>query len=217
MKNPLDQLTSLERRFVIGVGVVLFIVLNAIFVLPQFKKWDTTKARISENAETLRQYQEIIAQVPKWQKEVDILQSAGGNVPPEDQANEFLKIIQNTEIKAQVRIASSIPQRAPTNAYFLEQIQSIQVSSGEPELVDFLYQLSEGNSLIRVRDINIRRDPSGHKLTSNIKLVASYQKNATRAPAAPVTTPKAKTEASVPVKKGVPAPGKSPTEKASKS
>jgi hypothetical protein len=59
----------------------------------------------------------------------------------------------------------------------MEQIQTITVASGEKELVDFLYNLGSGDSLVRVRDLSIRPDPPRQQLQANITLIASFQKN----------------------------------------
>jgi len=61
----------------------------------------------------------------------------------------------------------------------------------EPQLVDFLYKLGNGSSLIRVRDLSLQPDPPRQKLAADIQLVASYQKNPT-ASAAKTVTAKAK-------------------------
>jgi len=73
-----------------------------------------------------------------------------------------------------------------TNQFFLEQSQNISVQSGEQQLVDFLYNLGSGNSLIRVRDLTLRPDPPRQNLSATVKLVASFQKK-TAGKGAPAT------------------------------
>jgi hypothetical protein len=69
-----------------------------------------------------------------------------------------------------------------TNEFFLEQTQTINVQSGEQPLVDFLFNLGSGNSLIRVRDLVLHPDAqTRQQLAGAIKLVASYQKNPSKA------------------------------------
>jgi hypothetical protein len=72
-----------------------------------------------------------------------------------------------------------------TNQFFLEQSQTITVQSGEQQLVDFLFNLGSGNSLIRVRDLGLHPDAPHQQLAATIRLVASFQKNPTTKPAAP--------------------------------
>ena len=70
----------------------------------------------------------------------------------------------------------------------MELTQPISVQSGEAQLVDFLYNLGSGNSLIRVRDLTLRPDPPRQQLSGTVKLVASYQKNPPKK-AAPAASP----------------------------
>ena len=58
--------------------------------------------------------------------------------------------------------------------------------------MDFLYKLGSGASMIRVRDLELQPDPPHQRLSANIRLVASYQKNPTAATAAKTATAKAK-------------------------
>jgi Tfp pilus assembly protein PilO len=68
------------------------------------------------------------------------------------------------------------------DAFFIEQVQNISVVATDQQLVDFLYKLGSGASMIRVRDLELQPDGPRQHLNANIRLVASYQKN----PAAPV-------------------------------
>jgi hypothetical protein len=65
-----------------------------------------------------------------------------------------------------------------TNSFFEKLSLNIQVTTGETELVDFLYELGAGNSMIRVGDMTITPAPgaSPTNLSGQITLVASYQK-----------------------------------------
>ena len=73
--------------------------------------------------------------------------------------------------------------------FFIRLTQTIGVQSGEPQLVDFLYNLGAGSSLIRVRGLSLRPDPPRQQLVANVTLVASYQKSPPKKPATarPVT------------------------------
>ncbi len=66
--------------------------------------------------------------------------------------------------------------RNSTNKFFEEHTMTLRFSNtGEKELIDFMYGLSEGNSSVRVRDFSVRPDQSKMKLQGQLVLVASYQ------------------------------------------
>jgi Tfp pilus assembly protein PilO len=190
MKGSFARLSSFERRFVMGVALIVFVLLNAMFVWPKFSEWNRLQFRLTKARDKLARYQNEIAQMPTYQKLVRELESEGLSVPPEDQTVNFMLTVQSQAAQSGVVIVASRPQPSRTNEFFLEQAQSLTVTSGEGQLVDFLYQLGAGTSLTRVRDLSLMRDASGHQLRADIKLVASYQKKppvraAPAAPAAP--------------------------------
>jgi len=78
------------------------------------------------------------------------------------------------------------------DAFFVEQVQNINVVATEAQLVDFLYKLGSGSSMIRVRDLELQPDVPRQHLNANIRLVASYQKNRAAAAPAKPSTAKAK-------------------------
>jgi hypothetical protein len=75
--------------------------------------------------------------------------------------------------------------------------------------VNFLWELGERNSLIRVRNMSIRRDPSAMRLATTLTLVASFQKKAP--PRITAATPAASTpKTSAPPAKTSPPPKTEP-------
>lgn len=187
MKESFARLSSFERRFVMGVALIVFVLLNAMFVWPKFSEWNRLQFRLTKARDKLARYQDEIAKMPTYQKLVRELESEGLSVPPEDQTVNLMLTVQSQAAQSGVTIVANRPQPARTNEFFLEQAQSLTVTAGEGELVDFLYHLGAGTSLTRVRDLSLMRDPSGHQLRADIKLVASYQKKppVRAAPAAP--------------------------------
>jgi len=92
-----------------------------------------------------------------------------------------------------VQLQNTSRQITRTNdVFFIEQIQNINVLATDDQLVDFLYQLGSGASMIRVRDLELQPDQPRQHLNGNIKLVASYQKNPKPTTAAKPSTAKAK-------------------------
>jgi len=184
VKNYLAKLTSTERRFVVGVFVVVFIVINILFIWPRFKDWNTVKVQMTKAQTRLQDFQKEIGQKTTYERLVKELESEDAAVPPEDQMTEFLRTIQVQASQSGVRIDGNTKQPTVTNQFFLELAQSISVVGGEPQLVDFLYRLGAGNSLIRVRALTLRPDPPRYQLNANMTLVASFQKKAAASPAA---------------------------------
>jgi hypothetical protein len=67
-------------------------------------------------------------------------------------------------------------------------VQTVAIVSGEQQLIDFLYNLGTGNSLIRARDLSVHPDQPHQQLNTTITLVASYQKKLKK-PTANIQTP----------------------------
>jgi type II secretory pathway component PulM len=193
MKKYFSQLRPLERRVAVGTLVVLILVLNWAFVWPHFSDWSNLRHRLNDAEKKLKLYQMMIAQIPDYQAKVKVYESQGEFVAPDDQAINFMRAIQSQSTASGVAIVNTSRQLTRTNdAFFVEQIQNINVTATDAQLVDFLYKLGSGASMTRVRDLELQPDTAHQHLTANIKLVASYQKN----PAAPAdsksTTAKAK-------------------------
>ncbi|MDR3460090.1 MAG: hypothetical protein P4N60_21905 [Verrucomicrobiae bacterium] len=190
MKKYFDQLRPLERRLVIGVGVVLLIALNWAFVWPHFSEWSKDTVRYEDAQRKLKLYQTAIAQKPELEKAVQKYESEGQFVALEDQAINFMRTISTQASQSGFGIENYSRTTMQTNQFFVEQFQTITVHATEVQLVDFLYKLGSGGSMVRVSDLELQPDPPRQHLAANIKLVASYQKNpkAPAAPAAPAKT-----------------------------
>ncbi len=192
MKKYFSQLRPLERRLAVGGVVALIVVLNWWFVWPHFSDWGRLKYRLKTANDTLKLYQATVAQIPDYQTKVKTFESQGEFVAPEDQAINFTRAIQSQSTASGVGIVNTSRQLTRTNdAFFVEQIQNINVTATDDQLVDFLYKLGSGVSMIRVRDLELQPDAAHQHLTANIKLVASYQKN----PAAPADSKSATAKA----------------------
>lgn len=193
MKKYFAQLRPLERRLAIGVLVILFLVLNYVFVWPHFSDWSRLQNRGADAQRKLKLYQTAIAQRPAYEAQAKKLESAGEFVALDDQSVNMMRAIQSQSAQSGVGIVNTSRQMTRTNdTFFVEQIQNINVLANDKQLVDFLYKLGSGASTIRVRDLELQPDAAKQNLTANIRLVASYQKSAPAAgqkaaPAAPAT------------------------------
>jgi len=192
MTSVFDKLNlrPFERRLVVVVGIVLFIVVQLLYVWPHFGDVRKMGIRREKALKELKVRQNEISQTNKYVAELAKLQGEGQDVPPEDQSVQLMRTIQQMSSQSGVQIQNTSKPNTRTNEFFLEQSQQIATLSEEGALVDFLYKLGAGNSQIRARDLTIRPDQSRTKLQATIKLVASYQKKAgTRAAPAAIKAP----------------------------
>jgi type II secretory pathway component PulM len=170
------RLSSLERRFIVIVAVIVFVVINLVFVLPHFSDLGKIKTRFVDANAKLAKYNKEIAQAQFYRTNIVALEGEGAAVPAEDQTVNFLQAIQNQAAQSGLAILANNRQPERTNQFFLERAQALTTQSGEQQLVDFLYNLGAGNSLIRVRALSIRPDPPHTGLSANTTLIASFQK-----------------------------------------
>ena len=180
MKKYFAQLRPMERRLVVGVAVVLVLVLNGAFIWPHLSDWGKVQARLAKAQAELARDQAAVTQIPALAADVKKFESAGEFVAPEDQGINFMRTIQGQSAQSGVAIVNTSRQFTRTSdAFFVEQVENIAVLATEEQLVDFLYKLGSGASMIRVRDLELQPDPPHQRLNANIRLVASYAKNST--------------------------------------
>jgi type II secretory pathway component PulM len=193
MKKYFEQLRPAERRLVVGVAVILLIVLNWVYIWPHFKDWGDLQGRLAKARSNLARNVAAAAAVPDLQKQVKQFASEGEFVAPEDQAINLMRTIQSQASACGFGIQNFSRSQVRTNdQFFVQQVQNISVTATEEQLIDFLYKLGSGASMIRVRDLELAPDGPRQRLNATIKLVASYQKNPPPAPAAKPSTAKAK-------------------------
>jgi Tfp pilus assembly protein PilO len=180
------NLTSQEQRLVVAIALVVFVVLNVWFVWPHFKDLSRLKRQQQSLEADLVRYKKLIEQGPTFTQELEKLRSLGVELPTEAQALELVKTVMSQAAMSGVTINNYTPSRstvAQTNQFFEEQMLQINVNTGEKELVDFLYGLSSGSSLIRVKSMSLQPDQPRMRLGGAITLVASYQRQTPLKPA----------------------------------
>jgi len=180
MKEFFARLNPTERRFVVGVAVVFFLVINIVWVWPHFGDWSDTKGRMTAARTQLVTFESGTNLIPELARKIA---QYGQNqvVPEENQALQFSRIVMS-----QLTLFGIIPQNVSyrkesgaTNSYFVEQTATMSLDTTEKQLVDFLYSVgASSNSLIRVKSLSIQPDASHQRLNTRLTLVASYQKNA---------------------------------------
>lgn len=204
MKEFWGRLNAMERRFVVGVAVAFFLVGNVVFVWPHFGEFSDMRTANTAWHGKLDMFNREIDRstalkdaISKYQRE------EGQSVPPQETAVQFFRLIQNQAAASGVGIINmGSTHQTGTNQFFVEQNQTITTTSDEKQLVDFLYHLGAGQSLIRVRVLSIQPDPPHQKLTARITLVASYRRTTPAAKAA--AAPGAATPAAATAKPGPP-------------
>jgi Tfp pilus assembly protein PilO len=182
------NLTKQERRILVAVALAVFVVLNSFFIWPQLMDWEKYKRQFATSQKTLSTYQTEIAQVSANQAKLLQLERQGSAVLPAEQALMLMRAVQQKADQVKLLITGTrtiAGQTTSTNQYFDEQAVSIDTSGGDQELVDFLAALGAGESMIRVRSLDLKPDPPLTKLVGKVELVASYQKKPKVAPATP--------------------------------
>lgn len=182
MASFFDQLNlrPQERRFVVLTITLIVVVVSVLFVFPRFKDWGRLQAAKAAARATLLTNQTEIARVPEYRAQLQKLESAGSAVLKAEQALDLTRTVQSKAQEMGVAITGTRPAAhaggASTNQFFDEQLVSVDVSCLDQELVNFLVALGSGDSMIRVRDMDLRPDPPQYRLLGKITLVASYQK-----------------------------------------
>jgi len=188
MKGYFQNLRPFEKRVVVGAGVLLFLVVNFLFVFPHFSDLNAMHYRMEEAQRKLAKYQTEIAQTNLYMEGLKQFLVDAQDVPSEEQDFQFANAINTEVLKSGVHQNQGSTTKTQTNQFFLEKSQSINVQATEPQLVDFLFHLGAGTSQIRVRDLSLRPDPTRQQLVAGVKLIASYQKKPTTRPATTTAT-----------------------------
>ena len=178
MKKYFAHLRPMERRLAVGVLVILIVVLNWWKIWPHFSDWGKLRQQEDDARRKLKLYQAAITQTPDYLAKVKALEGEGEFVAPEDQAINFMRTINEQSKASGVNIASYSRSMMNTNQFFVEQVQNINATATDEQLVDFLFKLGSGASMVRVRNLELQPDNARQHLNANMQLVASYQKSA---------------------------------------
>lgn len=203
MTHWLDKLNLRpgEKRIVVAIAVVVFVVLNFLFVFPYRNDLSQVQIDIGKAERTLQSYQAELGRTNAWNAKLKEMQSTGSDVLSEEL--QLQRMVQSQALASGMQITRYDPRTravtGKTNQFFEDQNLSVDFVSDGKALVDFLASLATGNSMIRVREMNIRPDVSGTKLSGSLLFVASYQKKM------PVSAPPIRVAAAVAEKRAVPA------------
>jgi hypothetical protein len=185
-----------ERRLVVLAGVVLFAVLNLWFVWPHFSDYGRLKRDIATAQTTLNRFHAELARVNEYSRRLDELEGQGAaGVLPEEQATLLITRIQMQAERSGLRLQRLTPaartaRGGSTVELFEEQSLTLSLNpTGPEELIDFLVALADSDLVIRVRELDLRPDPSQTRLIGTIRLVAIFQKSTPERSGAPTPNP----------------------------
>ncbi len=180
MNSFLDKLNlrPQERRIVVGVAVLVFVVLNLLFVMPHLSDLGKTELALDRARRSLQTYETEIAKTSITKDRLKSLQGTGSEVLNEEL--QLQRIVQTEATTSGLMVNRYDPRPrvsiSKTNQFFEDQFLTIDFNSDGKSLVDFLSNLALGNSMIRVREMNIKPDTSQTRLVGSLLFVASYQK-----------------------------------------
>ena len=216
MNNLFDKLNlrPQERRLVVVVAIVVFVLLNFLLVFPMFGDYGKYQQRITDAEKNLQKFESEIKNTRAYSNELDHLQGQGVFIPSEDAA---LRLYQEVNSQANltglgytlITPASRGGSGTKSNAFFEETSVTVNIRTGEKELIDFLNRLTATELMIRAKSMDISPDQPGRMLLQgSITLVKSFQRKPP-AKAAAAAAPKTNTAAK-PVAKPAVAPPKAP-------
>jgi len=185
------KLTPSERRLVVVIGAVVFLVVNYWLVWPRFGDF----AALSHEIETLdqkrEQYEKEVARRPAYDALLRKLQAAGSVLPAGEERIQFRSDMERLAREVGIAVprwGEVLPERGvgtATNAFFESiSLSMSQISGAEEQFVEFLHRVGSSNSTIRVKELTLapgNYDPRAQgktNLVGTVKLVASVQKAA---------------------------------------
>jgi Tfp pilus assembly protein PilO len=191
----LDQLNlrPQEKRIIFVIGVIVFVVLYVVMVLPHFSDWgrlkrDLEKTRkeyrdqtneIGRDADVTNGYRKQLAKLEREQK---------GGISQFDPALQLQMAVNAQAPKCGVEIFTSTPgsgKEAEANQFFDERTLSLSFEAGESNLVSFLYNIGNDSSMVRVQQLQLGpADAQRYKLKGSMLLAANYEKRPPPPPAA---------------------------------
>ena len=165
-----------ERRVVMFVVVVLIGVLAwmAFDIIP---KPEQTNVKISKIKRNLQSWQKELNSVSSYKNRIKELEGMSSAVVKEEQEVDMSRAINKLEALSGINVSRQGRVNSETNTFFIEKSMRIDFSGKENQIVDFLWKLSEGDSLVRVSEMRLRPDKNRYKLEGWMELTASYQKN----------------------------------------
>ena len=196
MTNFLDRynLRPQEKRLVVGVTFVVFVVINIWFVWPHFHDWSDLQEVLRKTRIKLSTAKQEIerAKGPNgYEAKLKRLENEGDPVQPEDQSIQFQVSVDRIERQSAIIPSTSSPVSdstdPATSKFFVQKSQTVAFENTEERvLVNFLYNLGTRSSLFRVKEMDVKPAAGQYRLNGRVTIIASYLKDLAKlAPAAP--------------------------------
>lgn len=202
MSSFLEQLnlTPQERRIVVAIAVVVFVVLNMLMVWPHFSDLGRVRRHLAETRKTIQDEGDAIRKdedptTNGYKVQLGLLQRQTGGAVGTAQV-KLQRTVSDDGIKTGVNISEIRPVtsfQTKSNAFYEEESVKITFDCKEAELVNFLINVGNDPAMIRVRELNLKTaDANRYGLKGDAILTANYAKQPPKAaaqPAAPGKTP----------------------------
>ena len=111
MSSALDRLNlrPQERRLVIGVGILVFLLVNYFLVWPRFDDLKTHKSAMERSRKKFREYQAEVDKMPDYKAKLAKLEEGNPMVESAEQALLLIRRVQEQAARSGVTLASQRP------------------------------------------------------------------------------------------------------------
>ena len=182
-----------EKRLMVVIAVVVFLVVNFVGVRPYFKDLGPVQDQMAAANKSVAEHLEKIGKdtEPKngYQAQLKAIEKNQGGIITSSSAIQLQTTIMTQSAATGVTVSSYSQVNTASvgpggsNDFFEVQSININLDSPEKELVDFLVNIGGDSSMIRVRGMNLHpADANRYRLKGELTLNASYRKS----PAQPV-------------------------------
>lgn len=185
MNEPSNKinLTTQERRIVMGIFLVVIFVLNYLFVWPHFGEWGKTRTQLERMYNTMSNWngeiQRDIEPKDGFKTQLSRLERQQGTTVNMGEQVHLQETIRQQAVRTGVTVNNYTPvgSHGTSNEFFEEQSTQITLESQEPQLIDFLYNIGNDPAMVRVAELSLKpADANRYRLQGTVTLTASYAK-----------------------------------------